>query len=103
MELCQSRTVGKTVIAMKEDNKKVNLEEVADVVYFAKKYKPVALKVKPMLGTLPEKFRIIREIMGNPLKDLPRLPEHLPEFTPKGRYITERKEKLDLGHMSNFL
>jgi len=41
MELCQSRTVGKTVIAVKEDNKKVNLEEVTDVVYFAKKYKPV--------------------------------------------------------------
>jgi len=56
-----------------------------------------------MLGTLPEKFRIIREIMGNPLKDLPRLPEYPPEFIPKGRYTTERKEKLDLGHTSNFL
>jgi len=52
---------------------------------------------------LPERFRIIREITDNPLKDLPKLPEHLPEFTPKGRYIAERKEKLDLEHISNFL
>jgi len=56
-----------------------------------------------MLGTLPEKFRIIREITGDLLKDLLKLPEHLPEFSPKERYMVERKEKLDLGHMSNFL
>jgi len=88
---------------VEENNEKVNLEETADAVCFAKKYKPVASKLKPMLGTLLEKFRIIREIMGDPLKDLPRLPEYLPEFTPKERYMAERKEKLDLEHMSNFL
>jgi len=103
MELQQPRTIRKTVMVVEEDNKKVNLEKTADIVCFAKKYKPVALKVKPVLGTLPEKFRIIREIMGDPLKDLPRLPEHLPEFIPKGRYMVKRKEKLDLGHMFNFL
>ena len=103
MELRQSRAAGKAVVAVEEDNKKVSLEEAADAVCFAKKYKPVALKVKPVLGTLPEKFRIIREITGDPLKDLPKLPEHPPEFSPKGRYMAERKEKLDLGHMSNFL
>jgi len=103
MELHQPRTVGKTVMAVKENNKKVNLEKVTDIVCFAKKYKPVALKVKPVLGILLEKFRIIREITGDPLKDLLKLLEHPPEFSPKGRYMAERKEKLDLEHMSNSL
>jgi len=102
MELRQPRAAGKAVVA-EEDNEKVSLEEAADAACFSKKYKPVALKVKPVLGTLPERFRIIREITGNPLKGLPKLPEHPPEFSPKGRYTAERKEKLDLGHMSNFL
>jgi len=90
-------------MAVEEDNEKMNLEEETDAVCFAKKYKPVALKVKPMLGTLPEKFRIIREIMGDPFKNLPKLLEHPPEFSPKGRYMVERKEKLNLEHMFNFL
>jgi len=42
---------------------------------FAKKYKPVALKVKPVLGTLPERFRITKEIIGDLLKNMSRLPE----------------------------
>jgi len=103
MELRQPGAVGKAVVAVEKDNKKVSLEEAADAACFAKKYKPVALKVKPVLGTLPERFVIIREITGDPLKGLPKLPEHLLEFSPKGRYMAERKEKLDLGHMSNFL
>jgi len=103
MELRQPRAAGKAVVAVEEDNEKVSLEDAADAACFAKKYKPVALKVKPVLGTLPERFRIIREITGDPLKGLLRLPEHPPEFSPKGRYMAERKEKLDLGHMSNFL
>ena len=30
-----------------------------------KKYKPVALKIKPVIGELPDKFRIIWEIKGD--------------------------------------
>ena len=53
-----------------------NLDEPAQKVNcFAKKYKPVALKVKPVLGTLPERFRITREIIGDLLKNIPRLLE----------------------------
>ena len=70
---------------------------------FAKKYKPVALKVKPILGTLPERFRITREIVGDPLQGMPNLPEHSPEFEPRGRYTLERKEKLDIAHEKGFL
>jgi hypothetical protein len=60
-----------------------------------KKYKPVALKVKPVIGTLPDKFRIIRNIVGDPLKDIPKLPTHPPPFTPTGRYTQERKDLFD--------
>ena len=60
-----------------------------------KKYKPVALKVKPVKGVLPEKFRIERKIIGDPLKDMPELNPNPPEFSPKGRYTQERKEKMD--------
>jgi Integrase zinc binding domain/RNase H-like domain found in reverse transcriptase len=60
-----------------------------------KKYKPVALKVKPVIGELPDKFRIIRQILGDPLKNLPKLPTNPPPFTPTGRYTQERKELFD--------
>ena len=63
-----------------------------------KKYKPVALKVKPIIGELPAKFRIIRNITGDPLKDLPTLNPNPPPFTPTGRYTQERKELFDTAH-----
>jgi hypothetical protein len=37
-----------------------------EAAYAGKKYKPVDQKVKPVLGTLPEEFRIIRNITGDP-------------------------------------
>ena len=60
-----------------------------------KKYKPVALKTKPVLGELPGKFRIIRDIKGDPLAELPTLSTSPPSFTPCGRYTQERKELFD--------
>ena len=41
-----------------------------------KKYKPVTLKVKSHIGLLPDKFRIICNIIGNPLKNMPVLCPH---------------------------
>jgi len=55
------------------------------------------------LGTLPERFRITREIMGNPLQGISILPEYPPEFKPRGCYTLERKEKLDIVHAAGFL
>ena len=49
-----------------------------------KKYKPVALKVKPIIGKLPDKFHIIRNIIGDPLKELPSLNTHPLPFRPLG-------------------
>jgi hypothetical protein len=55
-----------------------------------KKYKPVAKKVCPVIGELPEKFRIEHKIIGNPLDDLPVLnPNPLP-FIPTDRNTLER-------------
>lgn len=60
-----------------------------------KKYKPVALKVWPVISELPEKFRIIQNIIGDPLRNLPALNPRPPPFVPMGRYMQERKEIFD--------
>ena len=90
-------------MVVKEEDNINKLEERADDVCFAKKYKPVALKVKLVLGTLPEIFRIIQDIKGHPLNNLPILPERPPDFMPKGRYMVEKKEKLNITHGLEFL
>ena len=72
-------------------------------VYASKKYKPVALKVRPVKAKLDEEFRIKRHITGDPLKDLPELPVRPPDFVPTGRYTQERKEIIDKMHNDDFL
>lgn len=67
------------------------------------KYKPVDKKIKPHLGTLPQDFRIVRDIKGNPLEGMPQLPTCPPEFEPRGRYTEERKEVIDKAHPEGFL
>ncbi|KAH7868546.1 uncharacterized protein C8R40DRAFT_1061721, partial [Lentinula edodes] len=64
-------------------------------VLASRKYKPVAKKVRPIIGELPQKFRIIRDIKGDPLKDMPKLSTHPPEFKPTGRYTEARKAIID--------
>jgi hypothetical protein len=54
-------------------------EPVTTYIAAKKKYKPVHLKVKPVIGELP---RIIRNIIGDLLKDLPTLPMDPPGFKP---------------------
>jgi hypothetical protein len=60
-----------------------------------KKYKPIALKVKPVIGKLPDKFSIIWNIIGDPLQDLSKLPTKPLTFTPTGHYTQERKDLFD--------
>lgn len=67
-----------------------------------KKYKPVALKTRPVLGSLPEQFRIIRDIQGDPLEHMPILNPIPPKYTPCGRYTQERKDLFDAAN-SGFL
>jgi hypothetical protein len=68
-----------------------------------KKYKPVAKKVRPVIGELPEKFRIERKIISNPLDDLPVLNLNPPPFIPTNCYTLERQEQLNKNHPGNFL
>jgi len=102
-EIRRPDTLRRRGMAVKEETGNLEKIEEEGVSCFAKKYKPVALKVKPVLGTLPERFRITREIVGDPLQGMPKLPEHPLEFESRGRYTLERKEKLDIAHKEGFL
>jgi hypothetical protein len=72
-------------------------------IYVGKKYKPVALKIRPVETELPSRFRITRKVIGDPLKDIPTLPHHPPQYTPTGRYTEERKAVIDKAHPGDFL
>ena len=69
-----------------------------------KKYKPVHLKTRPVLAELPPQFRIIRDIKGDPLQDMPTIDyAHIPDFVPTGRYTPERQRAMDALHSGDFL
>ena len=67
------------------------------------KYKPVALKTRPVVQELPAEFRIKKEILGDPLAEMPTLLPNPPDFIPTGRYTQERKEQFDEVHKGDFL
>ena len=67
------------------------------------KYKPVALKTRPVVQELPAKFRIKREIIGDPLAEMPKLSPNPPDFVPTGRYTEERRNKIEKKHEEDFL
>ena len=67
------------------------------------KYKPVALKTRPVVQELPAEFRIKREIIGDPLAEMPKLSPNPPEFVPTDRYTQERKDQFDKVHKEDFL
>ena len=57
--------------------------EVTDILAkTGKKYKPVALKTRPILGELADKFRIVQNIIGDPLANLPTLIQIPPSLLP---------------------
>jgi hypothetical protein len=67
------------------------------------KYKPVAFKTRPLVQELPAQFRIKREIIGDPLAEMPKLSPNPPDFVPTGRYTEERRDKMDKVHSEDFL
>ena len=85
-----------------------NTEKILDEkpkvqVLAGKKYKPVALKTRPVYAELPESYRIKRDIRGDPLENMPKLNPQPPEFEPTGRYTQERKDQFDEIHRGDFL
>jgi hypothetical protein len=67
------------------------------------KYKPVALKARPQYAELPDKFRIVRNRIGDPLEGMPTLLSHPTAFKPTGCYTAERKAMIDKQHTAGFL
>jgi hypothetical protein len=63
-------------------------------VYIVRRYKPVANRIKPVKTTLPEEYRIVRLVHPEPLRNIPELPVHPPDFIPGHRYTMERYEAL---------
>jgi len=71
--------------------------------FAGKKYKPIVLKVRPMLGELPQEFRIVRNITGNLLEGLPDMSVKPPPSKPCRRYMEERIQAMDNAHEEDFL
>ncbi|KAJ6592548.1 hypothetical protein B0H19DRAFT_916456, partial [Mycena capillaripes] len=67
-------------------------------VFAGKKYKPMGLKVRPVYTELPDRYRIKREIKGDPLAGMPMLNPQPADFVPGARYTTERKEEMEARH-----
>ena len=63
-----------------------------------KKYKPVAKKVRPVISEMPDKFRIVRNIVGDPLADLPELDPRPAPFKPGTRYTEARRAAVRENH-----
>ncbi|KAJ8582518.1 hypothetical protein M405DRAFT_750132, partial [Rhizopogon salebrosus TDB-379] len=72
-------------------------------VFAGKKYKPVAVKARAVLADVPKKFRIVRNIVGDPLKDIPILSPNPPPFQPTSQYTAEHKAIMDANHPEGFL
>ena len=78
-------------------------QEETGVVEVFEKYKPVARKVRPVLGTTLEEFRIERNIVGDPLADMPELSPRPPVFVPTSCYTEEAREVIEKAHDDDFL
>jgi hypothetical protein len=68
-----------------------------------KKYKPIAKKVKPIGATLLEEFRIVRNIQGDPLADLPILSPFPINFSLTGCYNQASFDIIKKNHPHSFL
>jgi Integrase zinc binding domain/RNase H-like domain found in reverse transcriptase len=90
-------------LAKYEREDKLETKEDVTVLANQKKYKPVAVKVRPIYAELPDQYRIKRNIQGDPLQGLPKLNPKPPDFVPTGRYTQERKEIIEQGHKEEFL
>nr|GAT44250.1 predicted protein [Mycena chlorophos] len=75
-------------------------DATATVSAFAgKKYKPVGLKVRPVYTELPDKYRIRREIKGDPLAEMPELSPNPPKYRERStRYTRERMLDMERRH-----
>jgi hypothetical protein len=62
------------------------------------KYKKVEDRVRPVPAIMPEDVKVKRTLPEDPLKSLPVLPTHAPDFVPTKKMTSERMEKLDIDN-----
>ncbi|KAF8221977.1 hypothetical protein L208DRAFT_1207481, partial [Tricholoma matsutake] len=62
------------------------------------KYKPIAKKLKSVITSLPSKFCIEHNIIGNPLAAIPTLIQNPPPFTLIWHYTEEHMITLQMHH-----
>lgn len=73
-------------------------------VFGARKYKPVAIKVRPVKTYMPEEFVVQRNIIGDQLEGMPTsLDPNPPDFIPGECYTAERAEIVEKNHDEGFL
>ncbi|KAG6850378.1 hypothetical protein C0991_010451, partial [Blastosporella zonata] len=72
-------------------------------VQVKKKYKPVALRTKPVAASIPDKFWIKCNIIGDPLRDIPILSVNPPPYIPTGHFNQEQKDQFVETHNNGFL
>jgi hypothetical protein len=51
-------------------------------VVYKRKYRKAEDRIQPITTQLPEEFRIVHNIIGDPLENMPVLPTHPPDFVP---------------------
>ena len=61
-------------------------------------YKRVDKKVKPVPASLPEECYVRKCIPEDPMKTLPRLPNHPPEFQPTIKLTQQRMRELNVNN-----
>jgi hypothetical protein len=61
-------------------------------VVYKRKYRKVEDRIQPIATQLPEEFCIVRNIIGDPLENMPVLLPHPPNFVPGLQYMQERYE-----------
>jgi hypothetical protein len=71
-------------------------EKKPEVVY-KRKYRKVEDRIQTIVMQLPEEFCIIRNIIGDPLENMPVLPTHPPNFIPGLWYMQEWHDKLQFN------
>ena len=66
-------------------------------VYISKRYKPVAIRVKPVPGVFPSEASVKRNMPSDVLTGLHPLTSHPPEFVPTARFTQERMTALEIN------
>ncbi|KNZ76762.1 hypothetical protein J132_08835 [Termitomyces sp. J132] len=72
-------------------------------VQVKKKYKPVAMKTKPVASHVSKDFQIECQIISNLLATIPQLNPNPPPFVPTKQFTSEQQVKLVKDHDTGFL